>query len=289
MLFPKAQRIRSLGSRSSLWWLLAIALVIQNLVLMLLTQGEGEAVNALVLWAGALLLLADQKPGLGPKPGRAGTLGGIAVVVVVLWRSQQIIGPDWIANTLPLLAGVGLVLLATSLRRFHHYGWALLILSLLPAMRVVTNRMPSLELSMITARITQFLLLLWGYPAQVLVNVVALPGGSVYIGGSCSGVNMLVQLVSIGAIFALAFPMRHRWQGVIMIGVAGLLAVVANGFRIALLALIVASTMPGKTWWFDFFHEGKGSLVFSGFAVFAFAWVYGLWMQWQIAQLRTGE
>lgn len=286
MPLPNAQWIKALCSRTSLWWLLAISLVVQSLALTLLTQGEWEVINASLLWGGAMLLLADQKPGLGPTPGRVETLGGIALILIALWRGQQIIGPDGIANTLPMLAGTGLVLLATPVRRVHHYCGPLLILGLLPVIRVVINRMPSLELSILTAQVTQLLLLALGYPAQVFANIVALPGGSVEINGACSGVTMLVQLVSISFIFALAFPMRFRWQSALMIVMAGPLALLVNAFRIALLALIVASSMPGKIWWFDFFHHGKGSFVFSGLGVLAFTWIYGLWMKWQIAQLE---
>jgi hypothetical protein len=43
--------------------------------------------------------------------------------------------------------------------------------------------------------------------------------------------------------------------------------------------------MPSKDWWFEFFHESEGSLVFSGIGMLVFIWLYDLWMGWQITRL----
>lgn len=275
-----------LSRRSALWWLLAIMLTLQSLALNLLTQGEIEAVNALLVWGSAILAFADAKPGEPPLPGRLETITGIFIVAFVLWRSQQLVSPDAFAGFLPLLAGLGLICLATPAKGFKHYLKPLIFLGLLP-LTIAASLIPTTELSLITARITQLLLLLSGFPAEANGNIVQLPGGSVEIAGPCSGTNMLTQLLVVGLIFALLFPMHRRWQGAIMLVVAPMLAVLANGGRIALLALITTSKIPSKEWWFNFFHDGSGSLVFSGLAVFAFVWLYGLWMEWQVNQLRS--
>ena len=234
-------------------------------------------------------MAAGHDPGLGPRPARLQALIGATLVLAILWRGQQITGPDGVSSLLPLLAGFALALLAAPVRRLRPYGKALLILSLLPVQRIFATRFLIEELSLVTARVTQLLLMFCGLPVEVVGNIVGLPGGSVEVAGSCSGTSMLAQLIGVGIIFALAFPMRHAWQSGVMVLLAGLLAIFANGGRIALLALITASTIPGKTWWFDLFHEGEGSLLFSGVAVLAFAWLYGLWMKWQIAQLGTNQ
>jgi exosortase len=139
---------------------------------------------------------------------------------------------------------------------------------------------------LLTARISQALLMLCNLPAEVQGNVLRLPEGAVQIDGPCSGIGMVMQLIMVGVIFALAFPMRHRWQNGVMLLVAPLLAMIANGFRIALLAGITASAIPSKDWWFEFFHESEGSLVFSGIAVLVFIWLYDLWMERQITRLE---
>ncbi|MFM9072890.1 MAG: archaeosortase/exosortase family protein, partial [Cyanobium sp.] len=159
-------------------------------------------------------------------------------------------------------------------------------LALPSLMGLLSSSIPTRELSLFTGRITQALLLLGNLPVEVRGNVVSLPEGAVEISGICSGVDMVVQLIGVGLIFALAFPMRHRWQNAVMVLTAPLLAILANAFRIALLACINASTLPNKTWWFDFFHYLRGSVIFSAIAVLAFIWLYGYWMEWQIARLE---
>lgn len=273
-------------SRRKIWILLACLLALHHLLFSFLTQGAGEAVNALLIWGGALVILADQPPGWRPRPAPIGLVAGAALVLAVLWRSQQITSLDGASRLFPLLAGMALALLAAPLRRIASYGPFLLILALPLLMRGLSPLISTEKLSLLTARITQALLLFCDLPAEVQGNVVRLPEGAVQIAGSCSGSDMVMQLLMVAVIFALAFPMRHRWQNGVMFLVAPWLAVIANGFRIALLAGITASAMPSKDWWFEFFHESEGAQVFSGIAMLVFIWLYDLWMGWQISRLE---
>jgi len=54
-----------------------------------------------------------------------------------------------------------------------------------------------------------------------------------------------------------------------------------------LLAMLITSSRWGKQWWFDFFHEDCGSLIFSGLGMQLFVWVYVYWMARQVAALGT--
>jgi exosortase/archaeosortase family protein len=107
----------------------------------------------------------------------------------------------------------------------------------------------------------------------------------VIVGGSCAGLNILLQLLLVAVIFAMAFPMRHRWQNSLMIVLAPLIGMVANGMRISLLALFTTSSLPNKQWWFDFFHDHWGALLFSGLGMQLFVWLYLYWMARQVAAL----
>ena len=273
-------------SRRTIWILLACLLALHHLILSFLTLDVGEALNALLIWGGALVILANQPPGWRPRPAPIGLVAGASLVVAVLWRSQQITNIDGASRLLPLLAGLALALLAAPLRRIASYGPFLLILALPLLMRGLSPLISTEKLSLLTARITQALLLFCDLPAEVQGNVVRLPEGAVQIAGPCSGSDMVMQLIMVAVIFALAFPMRHRWQNGVMFLVAPWLAVIANGFRIALLAAITASAMPSKDWWFEFFHESEGAQVFSGIAMLVFIWLYDLWMGWQISRLE---
>lgn len=269
------------------WLGLACLLALHSLVVIGLTQGEGALVKGLLVWGGALVVLHDQVADWQPRPSKLSLWAGMVLLLIVLWRSQQLLTLDRTSTALPMLAGLGLVLLAAPLRQLSQFRSALLILALMPLMVTLEVAIPAERLSLFTARITQMLLLLGDISAQVQGNEVQLPGGGgVQIHAGCNGIDMVSQLLGVGLIFALAFPMRHRWQNAVMLAVAPILAVLANGLRIGLLAVIVTSSLPSRTWWFDFFHQQAGSLVFSGIAVLVFASLYGWWMEWQVQQLE---
>jgi cyanoexosortase A len=152
----------------------------------------------------------------------------------------------------------------------------------------LTPKLPVAELSQITAWLSGMLLMLCGFPVQRLGQSLYIPGGGVAVAGSCSGSEIMVQLLAVSIIFMVAFPMRYRGQNLAMIVIAPLLALLINGIRIALLALITASSYPGKTWWFDFFHHDWGSQLFSGTAMVVFVVVYVHWQGRQVARLLGG-
>jgi hypothetical protein len=90
-----------------------------------------------------------------------------------------------------LLAGLALALLAAPLRRLASYGPFLLILALPVLMRGLSALISIDKLSLLTARISQVLLMLCNLPAEVQGNVLRLPEGAVQIMGLCSGIGMV--------------------------------------------------------------------------------------------------
>jgi exosortase len=154
------------------------------------------------------------------------------------------------------------------------WGPSLLVLALLPLSEQLARVLPEQPLSHLTARLCQALLLLGGVDAAAAGRQVTLSGGSVLIADTCAGIDVIAQLLVIAVVFVLAFPLplrRSRW---LLLALAPLLALLGNAFRIALLALISASQWPNKDWWFGFFHEESGSLMFSGLSVAVFGWIY---------------
>jgi exosortase/archaeosortase family protein len=131
------------------------------------------------------------------------------------------------------------------------------------------------------------MLTLSGYAAEQFGTLVKLQGGGVIVSGACAGLGILLQLLLVSVIFAMAFPMRHRWQNGLMIVVAPLIGMVVNGMRITLLALLITSSLPNRQWWFDFFHDHWGALMFSGLGMQLFVWLYLYWMARQVAALGT--
>jgi len=279
-------RCYSLDNRD-LWVLLAAIVALYLLLLNLLTQPFDELLNLVLVLGGALLVLQGPPVGWQPRPGRIGRWVGVALLMAVLWRGQRIVGYEYISSLLPLLAGVGLVLLAVPVSKLRPFLPALSLLALLPVLRAVESLMPLGTLSVATAWLTQQMLTLSGYAAEQMGNSIRMKGGGIIVSGACAGLNILLQLLVVAVIFALAFPMRHRWQNGLMYLMAPLLGIVVNGMRITLLAMVITSSLPNKRWWFEFFHDHWGAMLFSGLGMQMFVWLYVYWMARQVAALGT--
>jgi len=228
-------RWHSLDNRD-IWVLLAAIFALYLLLLDLLTQPFDELLNLVLVLGGALLVLHGLPVGWQPRPGRIGRWVGIALLMVVLGRGQRLMSSDFISSLLPLLAGMGLVLLAAPLSKLRSFLPSLAVLALLPVMRAVDWLTPTGPLSVAAAWLTEQTLTLGGYTAMRVGNIVKLPGGGVNVAGACAGLSILLQLLLVAVIFAMAFPMRHRWQNGLMFLVAPLLGMVVNAMRISLLA-----------------------------------------------------
>ena len=277
-------RWRSLDNRN-LWVLVTAIFALYFLLLSLLTQSFDEVLNVVLVLGGAVLVHHAPSADWQPRPGRIGRWVGVALLVAVLWRGQRMVSSDFISSLLPLLAWVGLLLLAMPVGKLRSFLPSLSVLALLPVMRAVEWLTPLGPLSVATAWLTKQMLSVLGFTAMQIGNKVNMPGGGVDVADACAGLSIILQLLFVAVIFAMAFPMRHRWQNGQMIVLAPLLAIVVNGMRITLLALINVSDLPHRSWWFDFFHKNLGSMVFSGIGMQIFVWLYVYWMSRQVAQL----
>ncbi len=279
-------RWRSLDNRD-LWGLLAAIFALYLLQLSLLTQMPDVALNLMLVMGGAVLVLNSPPAGWQPRPGRIGRWVGVALLVVMLWFGQRLMSSDFLSSLLPLLAGIALALLAAPASKLRPFLKSFCVLALLPVVSAVNTLTPLGPLSVATAWLTKQMLSICGYTAVQLGTLVKMQGGGVIVSGACAGLSMILQLLLVALIFALAFPMRHRWQNGLLIVVAPLLGIVVNGMRITLLALFVTSSLPNRQWWFEFFHDHWGSLLFSGVGMQLFVWLYVYWMSRQVAALGT--
>ena len=279
-------RWRSLDNRD-LWGLLAAIFALYLLQLSLLTQLPDVALNLVLVMGGAMLVLNDPPAVWQPRPGRISRWVGVAVLVSNLWFGQRLMSSNIISSLLPPLAGMALALLAAPANKLRPFLPSLAVLALFPVVRAVGSLTPLGPLSVATAWLTKQMLSVCGYTAVQFGNLVKMQGGGVDVGGACAGLDILLQLLLVAVIFEMAFPIRHRWQTGLMIVVAPLLGMVVNGVRITLLALFITSTLPNRQWWFDFFHDSWGSLLFSGLGMQLFVWLYAHWMARQVAALGT--
>ena len=285
MALPALFRRWRLLDNRDLWVLLVGLVALDLLLISLLTQPAEDVLKVVLVLGGAVLVLHRPPAGWQPRPGRLGRWVGVALLVAVLWRGHRMMGFDFISSLLPLLAGMGLALVAAPVSQLGSFLPSLSLLALLPVIRAVGWLTPLGPLSVATAWLTQQMFTLCGITAEQVGTVVKLQGGAVIVAGPCAGLSILLQLLLVAVIFAMAFPMRHRWQNGLMLLGAPLIGMVVNGMRIGLLALLSTSNLENKQWWFDFFHDHWGSLLFSGLGMQLFVWLYVYSMARQVAAL----
>jgi exosortase len=270
--------------RRRCWLLVAGSVALGSIARARLSHSQEMALMVMLIWGGALCCMEDQLPQLRPRPKPLGFLGGMALLLLAQWRQERLIQPQSVMLLLPLLQGIGLLLLLSPPRVLRLRLTPLLALGLLPFQDVLAGLMPVPALSQLTARLVQALFFTFGVDVAVEGATVLLASSGVQVAGTCSGSAMLTQLVVVGGIFALVFPLtRGRWRVPALLGVmavAPLFALLANTLRIALLALLNASSSAQWKWWFVFFHSGEGGLVFSLLAVMAFAPSYFALQDW---------
>jgi cyanoexosortase A len=144
----------------------------------------------------------------------------------------------------------------------------------LPAFALLMRVLPEAPISLLTAMVSGLWLSVLGLDVVVNGRNVMLPGGGVQVLGPCNGLDMMAQILCVGVIFLLAFPIRSWTSRCLLLLIAPLIGLICNTFRIALLAVFAGYGHSKGSWLFDFFHKDSGSLVFSGVAVLMFGMVY---------------
>ena len=122
-----------------------------------------------------------------------------------------------------------------------------------------------------------------GQAVRVQQRDVLLPGGGVSVLGACNGLDLIAQLLCVAALFALVFPLRSRRGLALLAAVIPGLGVLINTLRVALLAVVAGAGQGKGSFWFDFFHDQAGSLLFSGVATVVLGWLYLQLLERQLA------
>ncbi|MCP9787228.1 exosortase/archaeosortase family protein, partial [Cyanobium sp. N5-Cardenillas] len=172
------------------------------------------------------------------------------------------------------IGGLALGLMAEKPAKLGRFRDPLLCLLLLPGFALLMRILPEAPISLLTARLSGLWLSILGLDVTVNTRSVLLPGGGVRVLGPCNGVDLMAQILCVAVIFLLAFPIRSWTSRCLLFVIAPLIGLISNTFRIALLPVFAGHGHSKGSWWFDFFHESTGSLVFSGVAVLMFGMVY---------------
>ncbi len=271
----------------NLWLALSSAVAIQNIAVFQSSQSEHITVFAVLVWGGAVICMEDQFEELDPRPVVWGLIIGTLLLMWVLTRTAVILHWDGLLFALAPIGGLALGLLAEKPANLGRFRDPLLCLLLLPGFALLMRSLPEAPISLLTAQLSGLWLSILGLDVIVNARSVLLPGGGVMVLGPCNGLDMMAQILCVGVIFLLAFPIRSWASRVLVLLIAPLIGLISNTFRIALLAIFAGNGNSKGSWWFDFFHESTGSLVFSGVAVLVFGMVYMRLLERELPPLPT--
>ena len=248
------------------YWLLAIATALITLHVGLLTQIDDSNLLgiSILCWLTIASLVWDKLETLELKSNLVSSLLGISAIAFVLLRSLSTAG--YHLRICPLISLVGLCLLASGIQGLRNYWKELLAVSLLIFISVLAALLKSINLPIFTTQFSTFLLWSTGFEAIRDGVMILLPTGRVEVYGACSGIESIVQMFSIAVLFCLIIPLNKIAQ-VICLTVAIGLGFVVNAARVALMAVLVASSQLEA---FEYWHGGDGSLIFSAISVVLF-------------------
>lgn len=237
-------------------------------------QDQGITLLTVVVWGGAAICIEDELEGFQVRPSLASLLAGTLLLTYATWRSLIVLDLDSVVYVLPLLQGVGLVLMARPVRQLFSLKPALIVLSLFPLQFLAFKLLPEYWLSVSTGKIGQIILQLLSINAVATGRLLSIGSAGVSIQPACSGAGQIAGLTVTAIVFVMAYPIKSGVSKACFLVMAPLIGYLVNACRIIILALIISSNWPQKDQLFDFFHEEWGGLVFSGIATVILGQIY---------------
>lgn len=247
-------------------WLLATAsgLIALHLTLVSHSNRPEFFATSLVFWLAVLSLLWQKQPTLKLSSSPWASTIGAGLIGWLLVRSTAMHGFDPLLYLFPLLAAIGLGLLASGFRGLRQYRQELLALACLGLPAGSLSLL--VELSPLTARFVTLLLLYLGFPVTRHETFITLPGSTIEVYPGCSGIHLILQLLQLAILYLILFPGDRR-QRILIPLAAIVIGFLINAGRVALMAILLSG---GHQAAFDYWHQGQGSLIFSMLAVLVF-------------------
>ncbi len=251
------------------YWLLALVAALAAIHLTLLSRIDNSELFAtcLLFWIAAGSLIWDRYQTLDLESNLPASLLGALIIIGMVTRVSVSPDSESSAWVLPLVAGLGTGLLASGFKGLKQYWQEFIIFGLLAMYPLLRLTLEAIDLSEITAKASSFVLWYSGFPVRLEGVFLLMPSSRVEVYGACSGIQSILQLLSISVLFLLMFPLRSHVQKGVCIVAAVVIGFVINALRVALMAIL---NNAGDKNAFFYWHEGQGSLIFSAIAVLVF-------------------
>ena len=200
---------------------------------------------------------------------------GLMLITWVLVRCILSDGnADVLSHIYPLISILGVCLIASKISKINQYWREIIIVSLtgIPFLHIFDWLSPTESISILDAKLSRFLLWYVGFDVHQADNIVFLPTGSIEILDRCSSFSLLWLMWQFCLVIYLCFSLK-KTQKILLGFWATIIALVVNGVRLCLMAILVANSNDEA---FEYWHGGSGAEIFTTIAILLFALVYWL-------------
>lgn len=248
------------------YWLVGLSssLVVLHLTLVDKSQNENLFSLSFLIWLTLASLIWDRRKTLNLQSDPVSTILGSVLVVLMLLRNLAT--TDTSLRLLPLVAGIGVLLIASGFQSLKSYWKEIILLSLLLFYKFIASLLNVIDLPLLTAKVSTLFLWAIGFDVYRQGVIIALPEGKVEVYGACSGVESIILMLCVSTLFMFLIPISHL-QKIICVLLAMSIGFLVNAGRVALLAFLVDTR---STEAFDYWHGSDGSLSFAIISVLIF-------------------
>ena len=248
--------------KSKFWFLVLTATLIAIHLTLVSRANDASLLGTCVLfWMAISSIVWSKQDGLKLNSGLLSSLGGLLVIALVLYKSTLIFKYDYFLRFSPLLSVLGVALLASGFKGLKQYWQEFMILCfLIPSPGAIAL---IIDISTFTAQFATTILWYLGFDVVRQGVFIHLKTGSVEVYPGCSGIESMLQMLGLAALFLVLFPTTKQAK-ILVPGMAIITAFIVNGFRVALMTVLAASSnLKALNYW----HKGDGSLIFSTLSV----------------------
>lgn len=257
-------RLIQLLNDSTAWLIgVAFALIALHLQLYWRFTGNFNYISIeLIGWSAVGFSLWCRRDRIVLKQERVGQFCGWFLIALMLVRGLTLrYASNSILGLNPLMIGIAIAGIAVGFQQCKHYLRELLLIAVLafPLDQIVRVVDHLVHASILTAQYSHALMWYCGFLVQREGTLLLLPSGTVDIYLGCSGLEGILISLKIAVFFLLVYP--TLWKEKLFVpAIAILSAFIVNGFRIMLLACLVANK---DTAGFEYWHGDQGAQIFS--------------------------
>ena len=265
--------IASLKIKDIRYWLLGIVAGLQTICLTLVWKADdtGHFGMSLLFLLAIGSLTWEKRDNLKFESEVLPSIVGIGLIGWVLWESVNLADGN-IMRLLPFTSALGVALLASGFKGLKQYWQELIILFFLGVPSIIASLL--FDIAPLTAKFSAFLLHYFGFDVVSQGVFINLPDGGVKVTDECSGLDTIINTLSISVLALVMFPVNRAKRFFVPI-VAIIIGFVINAIRVVMLAIFAASNKAA----FDNWHGGQASYLYGMIGILVFGCFYWLLLQ----------